>query len=124
MIVCWHRRLRGRKEESMPTHRITFIYKAEDEGSRKKPFQVISEGRFGKIQKVSQVLENGPFYEISLFSEDDPEEILTSLLQPSEGGVFVLKMTADDHIIFKHRKFKDACSSRVPRKTRRRRKKK
>jgi hypothetical protein len=94
----------GGKEERMPEHRITFTYKAEDEGSRKRPFKIIAEGRFGRIHRVSRILEDEPFYEITMFTEDDPEEILTTLRKSSEGGVFVLLMMADGHEIFKHEK--------------------
>lgn len=94
----------------MPEHRIIITYVAKDEGSRKKPLVIIDEGRFGKIHRVSRIAKDKPFYEITMFSEDDPEEILTILREPSEGGVFVLLMTADEHEIFRHKKYYSVIS--------------
>jgi len=94
----------------VPKHRIVFQYCATNEGSRKKPFTIIDESGFGRIHNVSQIHEDGAIYSITIFSEEDPEEILQILRSPSEGGVHVIILTADDHEIFRHPKFEKITS--------------
>ncbi len=95
----------------MPEHRIKITYHAENEGSRIKLFRILDEGGFGRIQNISQYEDNRMLYEISIFSEYDPEELLYMLRSPSEGGIFILLMIVDEHhVIFKHPKYEKMIS--------------
>lgn len=83
-------------------HRVLIEYEAANEGSRMKPFTIITNGDYGVVKRVSRLNLSGVIYEIYLIMDGiDPEELKRDLVN---NGVFLLQMKIDGRVVFLHYK--------------------
>jgi len=83
---------------------VTIWYEGKDEGSRQRPFQIITEGRYGQV-KLLELTDNARFiYRLTLLMQDDPKELFRDL--HSHDLVSVLRLQVDGDVIFQSKRWR------------------